>query len=299
MKPILSIIICTYNRPRELRKCIQALSAQTASTVEFQVIVINNGDHKIQLDLFSHSNITEHIEPDVGLSNARNHGAQVAIAPWLCFLDDDVIVPPDYIERVIDIISSHPFPCFGGPYTARFDYGRPNWLPSNFGNKEFPKTTNHSIVEGNLSGGNLIIKKAILLDKIGGFSAKAGMLGSTLGYGEEDLVQEALKTAGFDIGFFAELNVDHIVLPHKLLLVWHLKHAWVSGRFNLKPSSPGSIIFTLFRVSAGSLCKRLPMGIVKVLLRPDYYTQNVALEVLTPILFYLGKSMTIFLGPPR
>ena len=103
----LSIIIPVYNDRGNLIKCLDALE-QSVFT-DYQLIVIDDGsddgsdevarnrcDHFVRLDR------------NMGQSGARNHGARCANADLLFFLDADVMVEPDTLDRILNEFSANP-----------------------------------------------------------------------------------------------------------------------------------------------------------------------------------------------
>ena len=119
----LSLIICTYDRVELLKSCIssifQALESISAGLCE--VIVVNNhpDSHTALLSaLAQYKDVKIIIEPTAGLSVARNTGIKHATGHWLGFLDDDAIVPQNFIGRAIQIIDLHDFDCFCLLYTS-------------------------------------------------------------------------------------------------------------------------------------------------------------------------------------
>jgi glycosyltransferase involved in cell wall biosynthesis len=93
----LSIIIPTYNEERFLPDLLESLKHQTY--IEFEVIVADNHstDHTRSIALSSGARVVEGGLPARG----RNNGAKVANGEWLLFLDADVILPPDFVEKAM------------------------------------------------------------------------------------------------------------------------------------------------------------------------------------------------------
>ncbi|PZD74244.1 Hyaluronan synthase [Acaryochloris thomasi RCC1774] len=102
-RPLLSIIIPTYNRPERLSQCLQALTQQTLSTQSWEVVVVDDGSEQsmepviatvqsqIQIRLIRQSNS--------GPAKARNTGAESALGQYLVFTDDDCAPKPDWLAQ--------------------------------------------------------------------------------------------------------------------------------------------------------------------------------------------------------
>jgi GT2 family glycosyltransferase len=102
--PSVSIIVATCNRPDDLRACLEGLLVQTVQPLE--VIVVDDGnleavplaqafaDKGIRCGYFK--------KQSPGLTRSRNVGIRNARGEILVFLDDDTVVGPDIIERLLE-----------------------------------------------------------------------------------------------------------------------------------------------------------------------------------------------------
>lgn len=98
-----SVVIPTCNRPDDLRRCLEALdSQQTPRSLEIVVVDNRPGPDSpttaIMRD-FPAVRLLE--EPRPGLSYARNAGFAAATGDILIAIDDDVVVPDGWLERLI------------------------------------------------------------------------------------------------------------------------------------------------------------------------------------------------------
>ena len=105
---LVSVVICSYNRAAYIGGALDSLYQQTASKDKFEVIVVDNNstDDTEQVVAKWRSDHTEghfhySTETNQGASFARNTGAAAAKGQWLCFMDDDAIATPTYIENII------------------------------------------------------------------------------------------------------------------------------------------------------------------------------------------------------
>lgn len=101
-KPLISIVIATYNRRLLLAELIESLSRQTFQN--FEVIIVN--DHGERVDrvkaLYGDLDITL-IEMERNSKHvlARNAGIQVAKGEWIMLIDDDDLLVPTHIETMV------------------------------------------------------------------------------------------------------------------------------------------------------------------------------------------------------
>ncbi|WP_133511797.1 glycosyltransferase family 2 protein [Candidatus Thiosymbion oneisti] len=115
-KPNISVIIPTYNRPRQLTQCLEALSATRGET--FEVIVVDDGSPEpIETTVYAFADrldISCLRRKNAGPASARNVGARVARAPILAFTDDDCRPEPDWLSRIAEAVRRNPHALAGG-----------------------------------------------------------------------------------------------------------------------------------------------------------------------------------------
>jgi glucosyl-dolichyl phosphate glucuronosyltransferase len=111
-----SIIIPTYNRPKELENCITSLLEQT--TRPYELIIIDDGQlSEPPLEKECRDNgikYVYHRKDTPGLTKSRNLGVQLASGNIIFFFDDDTIMEPDYIKNIMEVYSSDPGRHIGG-----------------------------------------------------------------------------------------------------------------------------------------------------------------------------------------
>ncbi len=100
-----SMIIPTYNRPDDLEKCIASILAQTRLPEEL-VIVDDGALEEVPLAAACRTAGMDLVyrRKDVpGLTESRNLGKTVATGDIVCYLDDDTVLFPDYLEQLLDV----------------------------------------------------------------------------------------------------------------------------------------------------------------------------------------------------
>jgi glycosyltransferase involved in cell wall biosynthesis len=101
----LAILICTMNRPSELRRCLTSIAACTMQPTEIIVSDDSPVDHGTATVCSNFPLVQYFVGPRRGLSANRNAAIEHANADFLSLLDDDVIVPVDFVSRALAIIS--------------------------------------------------------------------------------------------------------------------------------------------------------------------------------------------------
>jgi len=297
----LSIVICTFNRAFYLQKCLEALTPQNITETEIIVIDNNSTDNTREIvEYFQKSSvqIRYFLEQKVGLSHARNRGLKEAKSEWVCYVDDDAIVMQGYVQRVISLIKSYPFDFFGGKVTPLYLNPKPEWIPhtlNRFELEDIDQITELS--ERYVIGANMIMRKKLVSD-MGGFSPELGMQEGKIRYAEEDHIQHVLRAQGYKIAYDPLLSVEHIVLPQKTLLKWHLisklAHARDSYKLCKNRKSKTELVFMLCRSTIAALFKRLPYAIYKMISDKKFYWQNAVLLILDPIILISGMMVTTY-----
>lgn len=101
--PKISVIIPVYKVEQYLEDCIKSLLSQTFT--DFEIILVDDGspDNSGALcDKYaaSDSRIKVFHKENGGVSSARNTGIKASKGEWICFVDSDDWVEPDYLEKL-------------------------------------------------------------------------------------------------------------------------------------------------------------------------------------------------------
>lgn len=129
--PLLSVLICTHNpRVDFLARTLASLRAQTLPSSAWELLLIDNASSvALAPDAASLGHPSARIiaEPEVGLTAARLRGIEEARAAVLVFVDDDNILAPDYLARVLAL--SQGWPMLGvwgcGHYSPEWEIAPP------------------------------------------------------------------------------------------------------------------------------------------------------------------------------
>jgi GT2 family glycosyltransferase len=95
-----SVIICTRDRPEQLARCLISFKNQTLTPTE--VIVVDNAsvdDRTRSVALEAGVRYVREDEP--GLDIARNTGAAAASCPVVVYTDDDTVLHPTWLQRMV------------------------------------------------------------------------------------------------------------------------------------------------------------------------------------------------------
>jgi hypothetical protein len=106
-RPLVSVIIPSFNRSDVLRLCLGAVKEQTYPDIE--VIVVDDcGTEDAGRVAASMGATALRTEVNGGPTLARNLGAEHAAGEILFFLDADIALDPDAVENAVEILESQP-----------------------------------------------------------------------------------------------------------------------------------------------------------------------------------------------
>lgn len=186
-----SVIIPTFGtRPDYLTDVLRTVKEQNFPAEEYEILVIDNNPNSSVLSIIENVNNTmpngavmQHIkEPEIGLSRARNTGAQKAKGDIVIYIGDDVLLNPDWLGAILEPFSDPNVACSGGKLIAKWEAPIPEWFSQlkhmalgmlDLGDKT--KVLNGEQVWGD----NMAVRKTVLLE-VGGFNP------DIYGYGDKD-----------------------------------------------------------------------------------------------------------------
>ncbi|MBW4648107.1 MAG: glycosyltransferase family 2 protein [Kastovskya adunca ATA6-11-RM4] len=130
MVELVSILICTSDRPTSLKKTLQSLEQLTYRTIEVVVVDASSTNETAELiDAITSSfcfpiKFTTVKQKNINIS--RNVGLKLTSGSVVVFLDDDAIPPPDWIEQLLSVYSRYGDRCAGVGGAVR-DMTRPDY----------------------------------------------------------------------------------------------------------------------------------------------------------------------------
>ena len=238
----LSIVICSYNRASYISDALDSLYKQTAGLNAFEAIIVDNNSTDNTAEVFSqwiaaHTNgsFTYITETNQGASFARNTGAAVAKGQWLCFMDDDAVATPNYVENILKHIETMPDVVgFGGRIIPKYIPAEPKWMSyyvsSLVGNFDYAPTA-CAFENGKYPlESNMIVRKDVY-DAIGGFNtALPGVVGTLRIGGEGKELFYKILALGHTIYYDPAICVHHVVEVKKLTSEYMYRVASGIGR---------------------------------------------------------------------
>jgi alpha-1,3-rhamnosyltransferase len=110
-RPIVSVIIPSYNHERFVEQAIMSVIDQTYKN--FELIIIDDGSKdksphliKTLINKFDSSNIIFETQENMGLSKTLNKGIRMANGEFIGFLASDDVYLPNMIEECVNVLST-------------------------------------------------------------------------------------------------------------------------------------------------------------------------------------------------
>jgi glycosyltransferase involved in cell wall biosynthesis len=203
--PVVSVVVPTRGRAAYLEVTLDSLLAQRTG-IAHEILVVDDGDVDTTAAVVRARPPVRYLPHGVrrGLNVARNTGLREAGAALIAFVDDDVLVPPGWLDALTEGAASHPeADAFGGPIRARFE-GR---APRGCG-REQPPITTLDLGERDREvdfvwGANFAVRRAAI-KRVGPFDE-----GIVQPHGDEEEWLERLHAAGGRIVYLAGAGLDH------------------------------------------------------------------------------------------
>ena len=239
---ILSIIICSYNRASYISDALTSLYHQSAGLNEFEVIIVDNNSTDNTKEVYekwrqtnTNGQFSFISETKQGASFARNTGAAIAKGEWICFMDDDAVATPNYVENIFKHIHHQPEAVgFGGRIIPKYIPSEPKWMSyyvsSLVGNFDYAPIA-CAFENGKYPlESNMIVKKSVY-DQIGGFNVNLpGVVGTLRIGGEGKELFYKIIALGHTIYYDPSICVHHVVEVKKLTSEYMYRVASGIGR---------------------------------------------------------------------
>lgn len=105
--PLISLIIPCYNAKKTLAKCLYSVIQQSYSNLE--IIIVDDGSFDGTSEIYENYQNKDHRikilkQNNSGVSRARNSGVKAATGEYICFVDSDDWIEPDYCSEMYHLL---------------------------------------------------------------------------------------------------------------------------------------------------------------------------------------------------
>jgi glycosyltransferase involved in cell wall biosynthesis len=179
------------------------------------------------------SRIRHVMEPQEGLSHARNNGIRMAVGDIVAFVDDDVIFSPFWLTAIDSAFKRRPdIACIGGKVVPHFETDRPSWIEDDilwiYGVTRYGDLEREIFPPEVPIGCNMAFRRSVF-EQIGVFHTSLGRTPASLLSGEDDHILHRVADAGLKTLYSPEARVAHRISPVRLTPQWVLSRYYWGG----------------------------------------------------------------------
>lgn len=232
---LVSVITCSHRIDRypDLVDAIESLVAQTYKDLE--LIVVVDGDEALYDQIMKDGVPADKVvsnETNVGLSESRNRGVNVASGEVIVFFDDDAVADRDWVKELVRMYDEYDAIAAGGKIVPLWIGGMMNFLPEEY--YWLIGATHRGFAEGitevrNTFGSNISFR-AEVLDALGGFRGEMGVRGSGALQGEEtEMCVRMKKKFGKGVMYNPDAIVHHKIVSSRTKVMFLMRRAFWQG----------------------------------------------------------------------
>ena len=210
----ISVIICSYGRPKSLEACLASVDAEASLYQGAEIVLVYTQKDKATGEAMREFARTACAPVKIlcaekrGLSVARNVGIQGANGDVMFFTDDDCIMQEGHLGAVLAAMESEPSYAYGGGGVHDVVYSAPGTTHVYEKTIIKPRTL---FIGGVVSGCNMFFRRKVF-ETIGMFREDMGASSGTSFIGPEDL--EMAARASFS-------GLTGVLLPNAVIIHDH------------------------------------------------------------------------------
>jgi len=284
----LSLIIPTYNRCPYLEQTLRSLDElDVPPGIDVEVLVIDNNCRDLTAEVVTQA-MSEHklpirhiVETQQGLSFGRNRGIAEARYDHLGFLDDDILVSPQWVVSYFQAVRDFQADAVVGPVFPIFERSQPDFIrgraleiiSSGYSRKGetpllLPDTTAHE-----LPGCNFGVSRE-LARRLNGFNTQLDRIGKNLLAGGDTEFGLRLVASGGRTAYHPGCSIKHVMAEEKLSKNYLRKRALGLGATVNKMRHRQPALRELIRPTLGTA--RLWAGVLwtYLTLHPEAFNQE-------------------------
>ncbi len=231
-KLAVTVAICTYHRLEGLQHLLDGLWRQTGtSSMDVTVLVVDN-DPAGSAKLIVERNLPPPgwslryvVEPQSGVSHARNRCLAEANVGFIAFIDDDEVPESNWLAALLETQRNTGADAVFGPVISRYETIPPAWMSGCGAYKNYHRPTGSEIGWENCCTANVLLNHRIVTLAGGSFDGKFATTG-----GEDTLFFARAERAGAKLIWCDEAVVFEDVPPSRLRLAWILRRSFKGGQ---------------------------------------------------------------------
>jgi glycosyltransferase involved in cell wall biosynthesis len=223
------VVICAHNAAPRLPPLFSALASQTLAADRWGILLIDNASTdrtaSVARELWQREDVELRVEfePTPGQNHARRLARLRSTREFICFVDDDNLLAPEYLERALSTIEANPrIGALGGLGDAVSDVEFPPWFAEVAGSYAVgPQAAAEGDVpakRGYVYGAGMVTRRSAWDELVeSGFTTRlSGRAGTRLGSGDDNEFCLALALTGWRIYYSPRLRFTHCIAPGRL-----------------------------------------------------------------------------------
>jgi GT2 family glycosyltransferase len=203
-----TVVVCTRNRPALMREAIASIVGADATPAE--VIVVDQSDEvaeELEPASVDGRTVIRHLRlGERGLSRARNAGLEAAGYELIAFIDDDVLVTPQWLSSLVRPLDAGERVATTGPVLIGDAETEGALEPSSAVSSQ-PAEFAGRLSRDVLAGGNMAVPRRAVAD-VGGFDERLGA-GATYPAADDNDFGYRLLEAGYRVAYVPDAAVYH------------------------------------------------------------------------------------------
>lgn len=228
-----TVAICTYGRYNGAVRALESIASQaTSNVVVQQIIVVDNAPDYASAaratfidTAASFPRVRIIVEPQLGVSHARNRALYSCTSPLIAYLDDDCRASPQWLNALVSTYLSAGAGVggVGGRVEGEWSVPPPPWLSApllqylsllDWGPARLPVLPPRYLLGGN------VLYPVDDVKRVGGFRCYLGRIGDTLLSNEEVDLCDRLVYCGARLIYEPAALVTHVIDPSRLTVQW-------------------------------------------------------------------------------
>ena len=168
IKQLISFIIPVYKDYAGLQRTVRSIKKQSVTGYTIEIIVVNDGGDKEIKDVCRQEKVKMvEVVPNSGSYYARNRGLEQSVGQFIAFIDADVYVPENWLEKALEKLGSYLYLAAevdidnNGPQGVAHRFEIYNSFPV----KKYFETEHFGVTAG-------ILVRRQLIEKMGGFDQR-------------------------------------------------------------------------------------------------------------------------------
>lgn len=164
----ISVCICTYKRPKLLKRLLLEMESQhTDDNFNFSIVVVDNDKHEsARQTVTAHKSksklsIEYHVQPEQNIALTRNKAIEIAQGDFIGFIDDDEFPAQNWLLNLYKVINDCNADGVLGPVLPHFENSPPKWILNGRFFERPTHTTGHILKWYNTRTGNTLLRKEL------------------------------------------------------------------------------------------------------------------------------------------